>query len=107
MLKSSPPPAKADLDHNILYIKARLSGLLHPTGKHENSENAESTTGSFFMSDEKCCQRVLARVVSTFNQLIQPRNTFGIVDFFTAASIDTVEVRGTTPSTSSPQTWMV
>ena len=43
------------------------------------------------MSDEKCRERVVARVVIALNQLIQPRNTSGMVEFFTTAIVDAVE----------------
>jgi len=43
------------------------------------------------MSDEKCRERVVARVVSTLNHLVQPRNTSGMVEFYTAAIVDGVE----------------
>ena len=36
------------------------------------------------MPDGKCRRRVVARVVSTLNQLIQLRSTSGTVDFFTS-----------------------
>ena len=43
------------------------------------------------MSDEKCRRRVVARVVSTLSQLVQPRNTPGVTEVFTTAVIDAVE----------------
>ena len=43
------------------------------------------------MSDEKCRQRVVARVVFTLNQLIQPSSASGMVEFITTAVLDSVE----------------
>ena len=43
------------------------------------------------MSDEKCRERVVARVIFALNQLIQPRNTSVKVEVFTTAILDVVE----------------
>ena len=39
------------------------------------------------MSEEKCRELVVAKVISELNQLIQPRNTSGMVEVFTTAII--------------------
>ena len=43
------------------------------------------------MTNGKRRQPIVARVVSTFNQPIQPRSTTGMVDLFTTTRIDAVE----------------
>ena len=45
------------------------------------------------MYDEKCRERVVARVVSTLNQLIQPRSTSGMVEVFTTVVKDASKKR--------------
>ena len=42
------------------------------------------------MSDEKCRERLVARVISTLNHLSQPLNTSGMVECFTTAILDAV-----------------
>ena len=60
---------------------------LRPTDKCVDPQNAEH----LFVSDEHCRERLVARAISTLNQLIQPRHTSGMVKVFTTAIIDEVE----------------
>ena len=67
----------ADSDLNLLYTKVRLS--IHfasdrQTGKQRRFDR------KLILSEEKFRQRTAAMVISTPTQLIQPRNTPGIVE---------------------------
>ena len=78
-------------DHNIVSIKVLLSGHFVPNRKMRKPPKRREFDIQLFMSDEKCSHRVIVRVVSTLNQLIQPRNTSGMVEFFTTIIVDAVE----------------
>ena len=84
-------PAKAGSDHNVLYIKVRLSGHFAAKRQIRRPTKRREFDRKIFISEGKCRERVVARVISTLNQLIHPRNTSGMVEVFTSANIDAVE----------------
>ena len=80
------------------YVKVRLRGHFAPNrqrrkaSKHrEFNRNLFMSDETLFMTDEKYHQRVAGKVVSIINQLIDPRNTSGMIEFPTMSSIDAVE----------------
>lgn len=87
-----PPPAKADSDHNIVHMKVRLSGHFASNRQARKTPKGRPFDRKVFMSDGKCRERVVARVVSTLNQPSQPHNIAGMVTLFTSTIIDAVKV---------------
>ena len=83
-------PAYADAGHNVLYINLRLGGHFAPNRQTRKHRTSESSTGSFLFYDEKCRQRAVAWTVSTLDQFVQPRDTSGWVESFTAVIIGSV-----------------
>ena len=94
MLKLShsrlPHLSKADSDHNPLYIKVRLSGQFAPNRQTRTPTKRREFDTKPFTSDGKGREREVAGVISTPNQLTQPRNTYCMVEFFTPAISDAV-----------------
>jgi len=86
-----PPPAKADSDHNIVYIKARLSGHFSSNRRLLKPPKRREFDRQLFLSDGERRHRIVERVVSTLNQPTQPRNTSGVVEFFTTTVMNAVE----------------
>ena len=75
-----------------MYIKVRLSGRFAPNRRTRKVPRAGQSDRQLFMPDGKCRQRVIARVVSTLNQSVQPRSTSGLVAVFTTPILKAVEV---------------
>ena len=91
VIPQSSAPAKADSNHNILYITVHLSGHFAPNRQIRRPTKRPEFNRHMFMLGGKCRERVVARVISSLNQLLQPRNTSGMVEVFTTAILDAVE----------------
>ena len=78
----------------MMYIKVRLSGRFAPNRRARKAPRAGQFDRQLFMSDGKCRQRVIAKVVSTLNQSVQPRSTSGLFALFTPTILKAVEVAG-------------
>ena len=71
--------------------RARLTGHFLSNKQVRRAQTSQLVDRKLFMTNGKRRQPIVARVVSTFNQPIQPRSTTGMVDLFTTTRIDAVE----------------